>query len=108
MISGGKVALVRRPAKGLLGGMLGLPTSAWRETPWREADALAAAPSPGAWRHLGDVAHAFTHFSLTLSVYEAHDPRAPDGAIWTPREEALAGTPTLFRKALEISPPSLL
>ena len=103
-----QVALVRRPAKGLLGGMLGLPTSEWRTSPWREAEALAAAPSPGAWRHLGDVAHVFTHFSLTLSVYEVHGQGAPAGAIWTPLEQALAGTPTVFRKALEISRPSLL
>jgi A/G-specific adenine glycosylase len=108
MVSGGKVALVRRPATGLLGGMLGLPTSEWRAAAWRQAEALAAAPSPGAWRHLGDIAHVFTHFSLNLSVYEAHDLRAPEGAIWMPREEALAGTPTVFRKALEISRPSLL
>jgi len=108
MVAGGKVALVRRPAKGLLGGMLGLPTSEWRETVWRAAEAAAAAPASGAWRHLGDVAHVFTHFSLTLSVYEAHDLRAPEGVIWMPREEAVAGTPTVFRKALEISRPSLL
>jgi A/G-specific adenine glycosylase len=108
MASDGKIALVRRPAKGLLGGMLGLPTSEWRMTPWRQRDAVVAAPSPGAWRHLGDVAHVFTHFSLTLGVYEAHDLRAPDAAIWTSREEALASLPTVFRKALEIGRPSLL
>jgi A/G-specific adenine glycosylase len=104
----GKVALVRRPAKGLLGGMLGLPTSEWREAPWRQTEALAIAPFPGAWRHLGDVAHAFTHFSLTLSVYEAHGSRAPAGTIWTPLAQALASAPTVFRKALEIGRPSLL
>ncbi len=31
---GDAVALVRRPPKGLLGGMLGLPTSDWRSTPY--------------------------------------------------------------------------
>jgi A/G-specific adenine glycosylase len=107
-ISGDDVALVRRPAKGLLGGMLGLPTSPWRETPWSQAEALASAPSPGAWRHLGDIGHVFTHFSLTLGVYEAQGVAAPDGAIWTPRKQALAGLPTVFRKALEIGRPSLL
>jgi A/G-specific adenine glycosylase len=106
--SGGAVALVRRPAKGLLGGMLGLPTSEWRETAWRAAEALAVAPSRGLWNHLGDVAHVFTHFSLTLSVYELHGAAAPPGAIWTPLDEALASTPTVFRKALEIRRPSLL
>ncbi len=108
MTSGGQVALVRRPAKGLLGGMLGLPTTDWRATPWRETEVLAVAPSPGAWRHLGDVAHVFTHFSLTLSVFELQAAVVPHGAIWTPLDEALASTPTVFRKALEISRPSLL
>ncbi|OYW97235.1 MAG: A/G-specific adenine glycosylase, partial [Caulobacter vibrioides] len=41
---GDEVALVRRPPKGLLGGMLGLPTSAWRAAPYDDAEAVAAAP----------------------------------------------------------------
>jgi A/G-specific adenine glycosylase len=97
----GRVALVRRPAKGLLGGMLGLPTTEWRAERWSTGEALAAATSPAAWRHVGDVAHAITHFSLTLSVYEANEAVAPEDAIWLPLEEALAATPTVFRKALQ-------
>ncbi|MDI1327201.1 MAG: A/G-specific adenine glycosylase [Brevundimonas sp.] len=89
----GRVALVRRPDKGLLGGMTGLPTSYWSET------ASAAAPPVAAeWRDLGSVEHVFTHFSLTLSV------RAATGAgdfLWTDPDEALRSLPTVFRKALE-------
>ncbi len=46
----GRVALVRRPAKGLLGAMLALPTSAWGGAPLTLAEAAAAAPRlrPGA------------------------------------------------------------
>jgi len=36
----GEVALVRRPPKGLLGGMLGLPTSDWRDAPWTDEEAV--------------------------------------------------------------------
>ena len=97
----GRVALVRRPAKGLLGGMLGLPTTEWRTARWSMSEALAAAPSPAAWRHVGDVAHVFTHFSLTLSVYEANEADAPEDVVWTTLDEALAATPTVFRKALQ-------
>jgi A/G-specific adenine glycosylase len=97
----GRVALVRRPGQGLLGGMLGLPTSEWRERSWTRAQALAAAPAPADWRHVGDVAHVFTHFSLTLAVYEAPGATAPSDAIWMPLDEAMASTPTVFRKALE-------
>ena len=37
----GEIALVRRPPRGLLGGMLGLPTTDWRAAPWTKAEALA-------------------------------------------------------------------
>lgn len=88
----GRVGLVRRPDKGLLGGMLGLPTSDWSSTP------DAAPPVPADWREAGAIEHVFTHFSLTLTVSTA----AGEGDfIWTPVEEALSALPTVFRKALE-------
>lgn len=88
----GRVALVRRPDKGLLGGMLGLPTSDWSATP------EAAPPVSADWRDAGAVEHVFTHFALTLDV------KAGQGGgdfVWTPPEEALKALPTVFRKALE-------
>jgi len=88
----GRVALVRRPEKGLLGGMLGLPTSDWG------APAAPAPPVAADWRDAGAVEHVFTHFSLTLQV------RAGQGTgdfLWTPADEARAALPTVFRKALE-------
>lgn len=88
----GRVALVRRPDKGLLGGMLGLPTSDWSAAP------EAAPPAPAAWRDAGSVEHVFTHFALTLDV------KAGQGAgdfVWTPPDVALKALPTVFRKALE-------
>jgi A/G-specific adenine glycosylase len=89
----GRVALVRRPAKGLLGGMLGLPTSDW-------GPPVAEPPPPVAadWRDAGAVEHVFTHFALTLAV------RAGEGSgdfLWTAPDEARAALPTVFRKALE-------
>jgi A/G-specific adenine glycosylase len=95
---GGQVALVRRPPKGLLGGMLALPTSDWRPEPWSEAEALAAAPAAADWRDAGRIEHVFTHFALTLEVRRAHGDRAVEGAIWTPRE-ALSALPSVFLKA---------
>ena len=68
LIHHGKVALVRRPAKGLLGGMLALPTTEWRAEPWSRAEALAHAPASGDWRQIGAVEHVVTPFSLTLEV----------------------------------------
>jgi A/G-specific adenine glycosylase len=91
--AGGRVALVRRPDKGLLGGMLGLPTS-----DWMGASAEPKPPVAADWRDAGAVDHVFTHFALTLDV------RAAEGSgdyVWTAPEEALAVLPTVFRKALE-------
>jgi A/G-specific adenine glycosylase len=89
----GRVALVRRPDKGLLGGMTGLPTSDW---------AVDAAPAPppvvADWRAAGAIEHVFTHFSLTLAVQVAE---GGGDFLWTDPDEALAGLPTVFRKALE-------
>ncbi len=95
--SRGQVALVRRPAKGLLGGMLGLPTSEWGE-----AGVEGPAPAAADWRDAGAVEHIFTHFALTLEVRVAQADQLPDDdLIWAPAAEAAAALPTVFRKALE-------
>ena len=92
---GGEVALVRRPDRGLLGGMLGLPTSAWASSPPAPQE---GAPGPADWRAAGEVEHVFTHFPLTLAVFRA-EADAP-GAEWTPVAQAERVLPTVFRKAL--------
>jgi A/G-specific adenine glycosylase len=91
--SEGRVALVRRPDKGLLGGMLGLPTSEWSVEPVESQP-----PVDAAWRDAGGVEHVFTHFSLSLTVQVA---QGSGEFVWTPAEEALAALPTVFKKALE-------
>jgi len=93
---GEAVALVRRPPSGLLGGMLALPTSDWREARWAEAEALAAAPARADWRAAGEVEHGFTHFTLTLQLYRAEG--TMEGAVWTPRAQ-LGVLPSVFLKA---------
>jgi A/G-specific adenine glycosylase len=87
----GRVGLVQRPAKGLLGGMLGLPTSDWGATP------VDAPPIEADWRDAGAIEHVFTHFSLTLSVQVAE---GRGDLIWTSEDEALKALPTVFAKAL--------
>lgn len=69
----GAVLLRRRPEKGLLGGMMEVPSTDWREAPVPELDALrSSAPAPGSWRLLpGIVRHTFTHFHLELAVAAA-------------------------------------
>ncbi|HEX5776119.1 MAG TPA: A/G-specific adenine glycosylase [Caulobacteraceae bacterium] len=91
---GDEVALVRRPPKGLLGGMLALPTSEWRGSALSDDEALAAAPAEASWRAAGEVEHVFTHFSLNLRVLRAEG-EATD-VIWT---RDLGALPSVFLKA---------
>jgi A/G-specific adenine glycosylase len=102
---GDHVALVRRPPKGLLGGMLALPTSDWRAGRWSEAEALAAAPARAAWRGAGEVEHGFTHFTLTLQLMRAEGDGA--GLIWSPRRD-LDALPSVFLKAARAGLSNLL
>ena len=67
----GAVLLRERPPKGLLGGMLETPSTAWEEGPQRDS-AEAAAPLKARWSCVsGIVRHTFTHFRLELTVYRA-------------------------------------
>lgn len=87
--------LVRRPDKGLLGGMAALPTTEWRAEGWTRAEALKYAPAKAAWKNIGQVEHVFTHFALALDVYVAD--AAPSGEGWWGDAKAL---PTVFKKAV--------
>lgn len=106
----GAVLLERRPEKGLLGGMSGLPTTGWTSR-IDGATGSDAAPFPAKWRPAGTVSHVFTHFELRLDIYlaEAIDYAAPSGMFWS-TPEALSGEalPTLFKKAIEAAIPDAL
>ena len=75
----GKVLLVRRPARGLLGGLLALPSGTWSET----ADE-SGAPAAAGWETAGSVRHVFTHFALTLELRCARLDPAFEQAIVCP------------------------
>jgi len=96
----GEVLLVRRPDKGLLGGMRALPTGPWIETD----SGLADAPAPLDWRWIdGHVEHVFTHFALELRVARASLEKGcvPQlgGEWWAIERLDAAGLPTVFAKA---------
>ena len=95
---GGGVWLVRRPGKGMLGGMRALPDDGWSA----RGDGSGLEPLALDWRPAGMVRHGFTHFALELSVSAATIGAGnPDGeGEWWPiaRIEE-AGLPTLFAKA---------
>ncbi|HEX2889506.1 A/G-specific adenine glycosylase [Vineibacter terrae] len=104
----GSVLLRRRPPSGLLGGMIEVPSSPWREGELDRADCLAAAPLPADWQPLpGIVRHVFTHFELRLEVVVARAPTttgmAEDAADWqwcaVDRLDEMA-LPTVMKKVL--------
>jgi A/G-specific adenine glycosylase len=84
----GRVWLVRRPAKGMLGGMAAFPGTEWDEVP------------PKGRSSVGSVRHAFTHFTLDLIIERRTE---PVGEGWWQVIERLpeAGLPTLYLKAAE-------
>jgi A/G-specific adenine glycosylase len=98
----GAVLLVRRPDKGLLGGMRALPTGPWSDTP----PGLADAPAEADWRLLDTtVSHGFTHFGLEVALAIATIPAqatAPPGEWWPIAELDSAGLPTVFAKAAKV------
>lgn len=96
----GRVALERRPPRGLLGGMLGLPTTDWRSARLAPGEIRDAAPAAGRWRPLGPVEHIFTHFALTLEVWRAEASSADPRLEWLPIEDAAQALPSVFLKAL--------
>jgi A/G-specific adenine glycosylase len=48
----------------------------------------------------GEVEHVFTHFSLTLVVWEARAGEIDADFVWTLLAEAREVTPSVFAKAL--------
>jgi A/G-specific adenine glycosylase len=70
----GAVLMRRRADKGLLGGMIEVPSSDW--TASGPADIAAAAPIGARWTAAGLVEHTFTHFHLMLTVWRADEAEA--------------------------------
>lgn len=98
--SDGAILLQRRPADGLLGGLLGLPCTALRPN---EKDHKLGSASMH-WQDCGTVTHIFTHMRLQLKVLTAPAPLhyiAAENEIWLmPDDKLQMQLPTLFRKAL--------
>ncbi|RAU22958.1 A/G-specific adenine glycosylase [Paramagnetospirillum kuznetsovii] len=99
----GSVLLRRRPPKGLLGGMMEIPSTDWRPEAWTLSDARAEAPITAEWRLLpGVVRHSFTHFHLELQVAAAKTGSGTAArGVWCPLD-SLDGQalPTLMRKVV--------
>lgn len=82
----GAIWLVRRPGKGMLGGMRALPGDEWSDR---------APPESG----VTHVDHGFTHFDLRLILVRREVQLAAGEGEWWPLSALdAAGLPTLYRK----------
>ncbi len=90
--NGPHVWLVRRPDKGMLGGMRALPGDDWSEC---ITEALVGT------RPCGSIRHVFTHFALDLIVDIHSDTKLAvgEGEWWPIARLDEAGLPTLYRRA---------
>ncbi len=98
--SDGAVLLRRRPERGLLGGMMEVPSSDWAA---REPADIACAPVSADWRELpGQVSHGFTHFQLELNVLAARVRKnAKAEGVWImPETFGDHALPTLTKKVV--------
>ena len=94
IVRGDDVWLVRRPPRGMLGGMRALPDDGW--------NARGDGSGAGQGEVLGMVRHAFTHFDLELLVVAGEDATG-EGEWWPLADLDNAGLPTLFAKAARLA-----
>ena len=86
----GAVWLVRRPERGMLGGMAALPGPEW-----------ASDPLPLDGTPLARLRHVFTHFALDLALVGGSEPLGE--GWWQPLNRiGEAGLPTLYRRGAEL------
>ena len=101
----GRVLLRQRPLMGLLGGMMEIPSTDWREKAWSPDEAKAQAPVAATWKLLdGFVRHTFTHFHLELTVLAAEIDNpgkngGPKYSLWClPSRFSEHALPTVMKK----------
>ena len=95
----GQVLFHKRPDKGLLGGMVGLPTTVWETTKpahSKELKILQSVKEP--------VHHVFTHFDLSLTLHHAdtHQSAMREGHFWDNPENQSTALPSVFKKAFAV------
>jgi len=104
----GAVLLRERPLRGLLGGMLEVPSSPWVEGNGGQSNKHA--PLHARWREVPSlVEHTFTHFHLELRVLRADAGdkpslsrgASPERCLWLkPRDFHAAALPSVMKKVL--------
>ena len=109
----GAILIRKRPAEGLLGGLMEVPSTPWTEARWRPDEAQKHAPVVAEWQPLaGSVGHTFTHFHLELSILVGLAAGDAGEGVWV-RPDRLGdhALPTVMKKLVKhalagLKPPS--
>ena len=102
----GSILLSRRQEKGLLGGMIAVPTTPWRNEDYPLEEALTSCPLRCMWKEkIKEVTHVFTHFNFRVRVCYGSvledSPRLPPDSFWVkPEDFPKMALPTLMKKIL--------
>ena len=106
----GMILLRQRPRKGLLGGMMEVPSTDWTEEGPQDKGLKGYAPIRADWLELPDmVTHTFTHFKLELIVYRAfvseNQPlnlwAKPESCRWVERSKVMdEALPSVMKKVI--------
>jgi A/G-specific adenine glycosylase len=100
----GEILLEKRPDKGLLAGLIGLPTTQWQELPWaiESAESLLHAPEGvERWEYLPEIVrHTFTHFHLELRIAKGRC-KSPQKGLWSSFDNLNSHAfPTVMKKVI--------
>ncbi len=97
----GQILLEKRPERGLLSGLVGVPGTPWRHAPWAFEEALKYQPVPAHWQKVPHhVTHVFTHFKLHLEVHIAQCHEELENAVH-PDNFHTQPLATLYKKVLK-------
>jgi A/G-specific adenine glycosylase len=101
--SSGKVLLRRRPERGLLGGMIEIPSSSWEVEKKSHKELIEQAPFDINWMIIpGSVRPTFTHFHLDLEILSGtYEGESLKGDIWSmPHQFSDHALPTVMKKVI--------
>ncbi len=99
-----RILLEKRPDKGLLAGLIGLPTTFWRTLPWdlsAEETFIEAPEGVELWERLPVmVHHTFTHFHLELGIVKGQS-NAHQKGFWSLLEDLKShALPAVMKKVI--------
>lgn len=99
----GEILLRKRVLKGLLAGMMEVPTSLWEEKdPPKNPSEIGGVFLKDS-RYMGEINHTFTHFHLILKCYHMKTSLADVEGIWAhPSVFHTYALPTVMKKILKL------